>query len=214
MASVPDSTTRISLLGRLAKAPLDEAAWREFVTLYGGKIYAWCRHWKLQEADAQDVTQNVLVKLLQTMRNFEYDPSRSFRAWLKTVTHHAWRNLMESQQRAGQYGGNPQVGWLLQQIDASADLVKHLDDAFDQEIFEEAARRVRLRVAPQTWEAFRLTALEGISGTEASERLGMQVGHVFVAKHRVQKLLQEEVQKLEGAADGNEEASLSEVGKR
>jgi RNA polymerase sigma-70 factor (ECF subfamily) len=57
--------------------------------------------------------------------------------------------------------------------------------------------RVRLRVAPQTWEAFRLTALEGLSGAEAAGRIPMQVAQVFVAKRRVQKMLQEEVSRLE-----------------
>ena len=60
-----------------------------------------------------------------------------------------------------------------------------------------------LRVAPQTWEAFRLTALEGLSGAEAAERIPMQVAQVFVAKRRVQKMLTAEVAKLEGR---NEEA--------
>jgi len=58
--------------------------------------------------------------------------------------------------------------------------------------------RVRLRVAPQTWEAFRLTALEGLSGADAGQRIPMQVAQVFVAKRRVQKMLQEEVARLEG----------------
>ena len=58
--------------------------------------------------------------------------------------------------------------------------------------------RVRLRVAPQTWEAFRLTALEGLSGAEAAQRIPMQVAQVFVAKRRVQKMLSSEVAKLEG----------------
>jgi RNA polymerase sigma-70 factor (ECF subfamily) len=88
---------------------------------------------------------------------------------------------------------------MLQRIEASDDLIAHLEDEFDCEILEEATRRVRLRVAPQTWEAFRLSALEGLSGTEISKRLRMQVGHVFVARHRVQKMLQEEVQRLDGS---------------
>ena len=59
--------------------------------------------------------------------------------------------------------------------------------------------RVRLRVAPQTWQAFALTALEGLSGAEAACAIPMQVAQVFIAKRRVQKMLQEEVAKLEKA---------------
>ena len=50
---------------------------------------------------------------------------------------------------------------------------------------------------PHTWEAFRLTTQEGLSGAEVATRLGMQVATVFVAKSKVQKMLQEEIGKLE-----------------
>ncbi len=56
------STTSFSLLLRLGRAPSDQAAWEEFVDRYGAKIYAWCRAWRLQDADAQDVTQAVLAQ--------------------------------------------------------------------------------------------------------------------------------------------------------
>ena len=46
---------------------------------YGRKIYAWCRRWNLQEADTEDVTQMVLLKLAEKMRSFDYDTNKSFR---------------------------------------------------------------------------------------------------------------------------------------
>ena len=55
----------------------------------GPLIHRWCRRWRLQEADAQDVAQDVLLKLHGRMATFNYDPSGSFRAWLKTLAHHA-----------------------------------------------------------------------------------------------------------------------------
>ena len=58
--------------------------------------------------------------------------------------------------------------------------------------------RVRLRVAAPTWDAFRLTALEGLSGAEAGAKLGMKVAAVYVARSEVQKRLRAEVQRLEG----------------
>jgi RNA polymerase sigma-70 factor (ECF subfamily) len=56
---------------------------------------------------------------------------------------------------------------------------------------------VKVRVPPQRWEAFRLTALEGLSGAEAAQRLNMKVATVFTAKSKVQKMVQEEIRKLE-----------------
>jgi RNA polymerase sigma-70 factor (ECF subfamily) len=202
MGRPPDSGTRITLLGRLRRDPTNPAVWEEFVEHYGGKVYAWCRKWKLQDADAQDVTQNVLLKLAKQMRQFTYDPSRSFRAWLKTLTYHAWTDFLKSSQRPGAGSGDSQVESVLHSVEARTDLVKHLDEEFDRELLQEAMLRVRLRVAPQTWQAFQLTVLEGLSGAEAAERIPMQVGQVFVAKRRVQNMLREEVQKLEGPAGG------------
>src|SRR5215216_2109392 len=89
------SHTSATLLARLRQLPADEAAWGEFTERYARKIYGWCRGWKLQEADAHDVTQTVLLKLAEKMQSFVYDPTRSFRAWLKTVTRHAWSDFWD-----------------------------------------------------------------------------------------------------------------------
>src|SRR5438309_5132747 len=138
MEGLHESGTRITLLGRLRRDPTNQAAWAEFVDHYGAKVYAWCRKWNLQEADAQDVTQNVLLKLARKMGEFTYDPSRSFRAWLKTLTHHAWSDFLESQQRAGRGSGDSRVAAMLQSVEAREDLLKLLEAEFDREILEEA----------------------------------------------------------------------------
>jgi RNA polymerase sigma-70 factor (ECF subfamily) len=192
-----DSGTRDTLLGRLRHDPGDQKAWAEFVGQYGPRIYAWCSRWGLQEADAQDVTQNVLLRLAQKLRDFHYDPTRSFRAWLKTLTQRAWSDYVEARGRAGLGSGDSQVLRLLGSIEAREDLLARLDEEFDRELLEQAITQVRLRVAPQTWEAFRLTAMEGLSGAEAAKRIPMQVAQVFVAKRRVQKMLQTELERLD-----------------
>ena len=75
-----DLTTRATLLGRLYRSgAADEDAWRDFVDHYGRQIYKWCRHWQLQDADAEEVTQRVLVLLVAKMKDFVYDPAQSFR---------------------------------------------------------------------------------------------------------------------------------------
>jgi RNA polymerase sigma-70 factor (ECF subfamily) len=189
--------TRVSLLARLRQAPNDQSAWSEFVDRYGPKIYAWCRRWGLQEADARDVTQMVLVQLAAKLRGFVYDPAKSFRAWLKTLTRHAWSDFLADRRRAGAGSGDSQVVELLQTVQAGDDLETRLSEAFDLELLALATARVRERVEPRTWQAFQLTAVEGLSGAEAAHRLGMQVAAVFKAKSNVQKRLQEEIALLE-----------------
>ena len=192
------SRTRATLLGRLRADPADQRTWAEFVDHYGPRILVWCRAWHLQDADAQDVAQTVLLKLATKLRDFAYDPSRSFRAWLKTVAQHAWLDFLEARNRAGQGTGDSAALTRLHSVQARDDLMTRLEEAFDQELLKEAILRVRLRVAPQTWEAFRLTTEEGLSGAEASARTGLQAAQVYVAKRRVQKMLQDEIRALEG----------------
>jgi RNA polymerase sigma-70 factor (ECF subfamily) len=193
-------TTRPTLLTLLRQDPSDQAAWEEFVERYGRHIYRWCRQWKLQDADAEDVTQDILVKLSRKLRDFAYDPSRSFRGWLKTLAHHAWRDFVDNPRRARAAAGDAQVRELLQTLEAREDLAQKLAEAFDHDLLEAAKVRVRLRVAPHTWEAFRLVALEGLPAAEVAATVRMQVAMVYVAKSKVQKMLQEEIQKLEAGS--------------
>ncbi len=197
MADAPLASTRATLLARLRLDPTNEGAWGEFVEHYGRHIYRWCRQWNLQDADAEDVTQEILVKLAQKLGTFAYDPSRSFRGWLKTIAHHAWRDFIDSRRRARAAGGDCQVQELLQTVEAREDLVQKLEEAFDHELLEAAKVQVRLRVAPHTWEAFRLVALEGQPVAKVAAVVHMQVAMVYVAKSKVQKMLQEEIRKLE-----------------
>jgi RNA polymerase sigma-70 factor (ECF subfamily) len=205
MDAVFDLSTRATLLGRLYQSGADdEDAWREFVELYGRRIYKWCRHWRLQDADAEEVTQQVLMLLLVKMKDFVYDPSRSFRAWLKTVTHHAWRNLVTSRQYAATASGDGRQWERLLTIEARDDLVQRLEREFDRELLEQAMVRVRIRVAPHNWEAFRLTAIDGVESREVARRLDMKIANVYAARSNVQRLLREEVEELERDEDQGE----------
>jgi RNA polymerase sigma-70 factor (ECF subfamily) len=198
MGDPNDASTRVTLLGRLyqEEAP-DAEAWREFVVHYGRQIYKWCRHWGLQDADAEDVTQQVLVRLARYMKDFVYDPTRSFRAWLKTVAHNAWLSWVEDQQRTTPGSGDSGQQQQLHTVPAREDLVERLEREFDRELVDQAIALVRLRVAPHNWQAFQLTVLEGVPAAEAAAQLGVKVAHVYAAKSMVQKLLQQETARLE-----------------
>src|SRR5262245_6530964 len=138
MARLSKSATRITLLLRLQRDPNDPVAWSEFVNHYGRKILGWCRKWHLQEADAHDVTQEVLLKLAAKMHHFVYDPSRSFRGWLKTITRHAYNDYLDSRPLSDRGSGDTAVDHLLQTAEAREDLVRHLEEEFDRELLEEA----------------------------------------------------------------------------
>ena len=179
MDDARSSATSPTLLGRLRQDPADTAAWSTFVLRYGPRVHAWCRHWRLQEADARDVTQNVLVKLVARMRTFSYDRSGSFRGWLKTVTYHAWRDYLHGQQRAGQGSGDSAALAALHSLEAGDDLARHLQEEFDLELLEEAAGRTRPRQGVGQRRGERVVPVEqgvcrapGADATPAGEQRG------------------------------------------
>jgi RNA polymerase sigma-70 factor (ECF subfamily) len=189
-------TTCPTLLARLRHDPSNAVAWDQFIELYGGHIYRWCRRWGLQDADAEDVTQEILLKLARKLRDFSYDPKSSFRGWLKTVAHHTWRDFADGSPRV-RAASDTLIWDKLYSVEAREDLVEKLEEAFDHELLETAKVQVQLRVAPHTWEAFRMVALEGRAVADVAAEVNMQVAMVYVAKSKVQKMLQEEIRKLE-----------------
>jgi RNA polymerase sigma-70 factor (ECF subfamily) len=130
MTTYDTQITSPSLLQRLRHWPPDETAWEEFVRRYAPRISHWCQRWGLQPADIHDLTQEVLLALARQMAEFEYDAQRSFRAWLKTVTHRAWCRFVAHCQRRPQAGGAA-VQALLDSVPAREDLMGQLEQESD-----------------------------------------------------------------------------------
>jgi len=168
-----DTATSLTLLDRLQNRD-DETAWTEFVAPLRALILNWCRKWGLQPADAEDVAQTVLFRVAARMGTVRYDPTRSFRAYLKTLTHYAFCDLLAARKKPGAGSGDSVVLHLLTSVEARDELAQRLADNADQERLKRAMFRVKAWVEPHTWEAFRLTALEGLSGAEAAARLGIR----------------------------------------
>lgn len=201
MSDASNSSTSGTLLIRLREFD-DREAWNEFVERYTPRIYTWCRRYRLQESDASDVTQEVLGKLVKSIRSFQYDPHRgSFRGWLKTVTHNAIRDFLDDATRSGRGSGDTQVNSAMAAIqapEAIGELASILEHEAEQEVLREAEARVQLRVKPHIWEIYRLLSQASVSATEVASRLTLPVAEVYVAKSRVLKLLRDEVEKLNG----------------
>ncbi len=115
----------------------------------------------------------------------------------RVIVHHALTDFARARRRL-ESRAKGQVELLAESPDAMADLERSLEGAFHGELLELAMRRVEKRVKPRNWQAFRLTTIEGLSGADAADRLQMPVAQLYVAKNRVQKLLQEEILILRG----------------
>lgn len=193
------SLTSISLLEQLRSDSDNEAAWRVFVERYGPQVLAWCRVGKLQQSDAEDVTQTVLLKLAGTMKEFEYDPSMSFQAWLYTVTQRTVTDFFRQRENKAVVIGGSNAARQFESVEAREDLLHRLRETFDLEIFDAAKELVRQRVTPQRWQAYKFTAIEGRGAREVARQLEMKVATVYTAKNKIQIMLQQEVERLQEA---------------
>ena len=204
-----DTSTSITLLLRVQKID-DGEAWDRFVDRYAPQVFAWCRRHKLQESDAADVTQEVMTKLVRSMRSFAYDSSRgSFRGWLKTVTQNAIRDMVADSRKQGRGAGDTRMLQVFDQIcddGASADLEERITAQYERELLDEAELRVQVRVKPTTWSAYQMTAVSQKLPLDTAQALNIPVSEVYVAKSRVIKMLREEVSMLDSS--GGELSSI------
>ncbi|MEM7475871.1 MAG: sigma-70 family RNA polymerase sigma factor [Planctomycetota bacterium] len=197
MAEELSTATSLSLLSRLRNCPDDPRTWDEFVQRYGGLLRRWCRHWGLQDADAQDVTQNVLLALSKQMRTFEYRADGRFRSWLKTIAYRAWCQFLDTRRRCGLAVSDGRIDDVLNSVEARDDLISQLDKECKRNMLEDALKLVKQRVQPQTWDAFHRTAFKGEAAATVGVALDMSVVAVYRARSRVQAMIQEEVQALD-----------------
>lgn len=196
MSGRKNSETSATLLERVAASPPDEAAWKRFHDRYGPRILRWCFARGLQDADARDVTQVVLARLVVRLQSFRYDPTKSFRGFLRKVVNNALDDVLRAGGANGSPGGRPIVR-TLSDPEARESLIAGVEEEFDRELLELASKSIRERVEPHTWKAYELTALEGLSGATAATQLGMRPSAVYEAKSRVMKMLKEEVLRRE-----------------
>src|SRR5262245_53696730 len=192
MADIPD--TRASLLVRL-RDPTDETAWAEFVDLYAPLVYAYVRKQGLQDADAADLSQEVLLAFAAAVSRLEYDPRRgAFRNYLFTVVRHQlsdWRGAGRNRTRGS---GDTDTLRALEQHPAAAE-VAQWETEWQQRVFAWACEQVRREVAESTWLAFWRTA-HGRPCKEVAAELGQSVTAVYIARSRVFARLKELVRSV------------------
>jgi RNA polymerase sigma factor (sigma-70 family) len=191
--------TRASLLIRLRDAG-DTGAWQEFVALYAPIIYGFARKRGLQDADAADLMQDVLRSISTAVHRLDYNTTRgTFRGWLFTVTRNKIFNFLESRGRRTVGTGDSSLHRRLDQhADKNGDLAADWEADYQRTMAAHAMDRVKIEFQPATWNAFTLTALDGLTPSETAQRVGLSVGAVYVAKSRVIARLRQEIERLQG----------------
>jgi RNA polymerase sigma factor (sigma-70 family) len=192
MAEIPP--TRASLLARLRDLH-DEAAWTEFVQLYAPLVYGYARKQGLQDADAADLSQEVLSSVANSVGRLEYDPRRgSFRNWLFTIVRRRLSSFWSAGEKRSCRSGDPTTQELLELCPAANGAEAQWQAEWEDRLFRWACEQVRKDVTETTWQAFWRTALMAESGKQVAADLGLSVAAVYRARSRVLARLKELVQ--------------------
>jgi RNA polymerase sigma-70 factor (ECF subfamily) len=184
--------THPSLLLRIRDTN-DRQAWSEFVDIYAPLVHAFaCKH-GLQDADAADLTQDVLRAVAGAIGRFEYDSERgTFRGWLFTIVRNRLRNFLTARRRHGESIGGRTAREALDEVPSREQDAERLwESDYERRLFEWAAEQVHRDCSEQTWQAFWRTAVDGHTGQQVARALGMSTAAVYLAKRRVMERLKE-----------------------
>lgn len=191
----PDDSraTSLSLLERLGTN--DAGAWSRLVELYTPLVLQWCRRWKLQEADLDDVVQELFLAVSRRIEDFKPSPGGSFRGWLRTIVSRKvcdhWRR-----REVGEGGSDAQERFeaLAAECPPAALPEKSPEDDFDDEgiLYRRAVDLVLRDFEERTGRAFWMVVIDGRSPAEVANELGITANAVYLAKGRVLARLRQE----------------------
>jgi RNA polymerase sigma-70 factor (ECF subfamily) len=196
----PSLDTRPSLLIRLRDHE-DREAWRFFVEAYAPLISAFLRRHGIQEADALDVVQNVLVAVASGIRRFEHRKSRcgSFRSWLYTLVRHRMADYWRSERRQPSGGGDDPGPDVLAALPADdRGIEEQWNREFQLNLFHSAAGQIKDDFQETSWQAFWRTAVQQQAAQPVADELGISVAAVYMAKRRILQRIREQIEFLQG----------------
>lgn len=183
--------TSASLLERLRR-PTDAEAWVRFTQLYTPLLFHWARRIGLRQEDAADLVQDVLTMLIRELPRFAYEPSGSFRGWLRTVTLNRWRNARRKRSEsllAAAPGGEVET--------AMPDHVPEIVEAdYRRYLVGRALELMKASFRPSTWKACWEHVVLDRPAADVAVELGISEGAVYIATSRVLARLREELRGL------------------
>jgi RNA polymerase sigma factor (sigma-70 family) len=192
--------TRRTLLGRLKDCE-DQASWKEFFDTYWKLIYTTARKSGLSSAEAEEVVQETVIAVCRNIPKFEYDSAvGSFKTWLLNLTW--WRIVDQLRKREpGAHGRRQKADTTrtatIERVPDPAGLNLNWDEEWDRNLLEVAAERVKRQVDPMQYQAFDLYGCQGWTARKVADRLKLNIAQVYLAKHRVSRLIRKELARLE-----------------
>lgn len=190
-------TTQWSLIVRL-QDPCDQEAWREFSENYHAAILQSLIRKGLMQQDAEDITQQVMMSIANTLSKRPHDPDRAkFRTWLERVIKNAAINaLRDSSKRAAAKGGTDALS-LLNAIPSQDDAQELLAQEYQKQLVRVASKVIENEFQPDTWQMFWRSTVLGLPIEQVAKELGKQVGSVYASRSRVMRRLRMEIERMQ-----------------
>ena len=188
--------TRSTLLAQI-RSPEDREAWEEFALIYQPVIYRMARRRGMQDADAQDLVQTVLMRVAGAVDRWERKPGARFRHWLRRVAKNSILSELSRSSKDAPMGGSDIQELMAEQPAATSEVEQELAVEYMREQYLRAAMSVQSDVNAETWRAFELTVIDGESCEGAAKIIGRSVGTVYAARSRVMRRLRDHIQRLE-----------------
>jgi RNA polymerase sigma-70 factor (ECF subfamily) len=196
--------TRPTLLFRLRDWE-DKASWDEFYRLYRNFVYGLARRGGLTHVEAEEVAQEVFIRVSETIKHFESDPDRgTFRGWLAQLTR--WRIADKFRARprdaaAGASRRSQEIPDATRTIERVADdRTSVLDAASESEwqkhVLDAALARLARRVPAKHFQVFDFYSRQGWPVMQVARELGINPAAVYLISHRLTKQLKAEVTTL------------------
>ncbi len=157
MLAAAEQPTRESLLAGLEGG--QSIAWARVAEVYGPSVKAWCRKSGLQLAEADDVSQEVLVAVITNFADYRRKyPCRSFRKWLWKVTYFKLKDAYRQRYRCELFDLQ-QAESMLSDQGLDPDEPPDTDQLLD-ETLQLAMEELRKSISKRNWEIF-IRAIRG-----------------------------------------------------
>ena len=194
MSEFPE--TRDSLLVQV-QDPANREAWELFARIYRPVIVRIARARGLQHADAQDLSQQVLMVVASAIGDWEKrDESTRFRHWLSRVTKNAILNALMRRPRDQAVGGSSVEELLRAAVDRDEVTTALIETELRRELYLRAAEKVKVEFRLDSWQAFELSITGDLSTEEIAAELGKSVGAIYTARSRIMFRLREIISEL------------------
>lgn len=196
------SHTDLSLIQRMGDSRYRAEAWAVFVDRYTRLFFVWFKHWGVDPHVMEDVLQESMMRVLGDLKSFHHQHKGSFRAWLKSLAHNSWMQLIEDTERQLAQRENDPVRVRNWGLISSKIAANHLMELFDawatEEVLSMAMAHVRQRSSPDVWMTYERISINHEPVAQVALAMNIQPVQVYDRVSHVRKLIRQELAELGG----------------